>query len=239
MDFNLSEIIQTVYRSLISLITLFLITKLIGKKQVSQLSLFDYVIGISIGNFAAEMIINLESNEIYGILAVVIFGLIAYLVSLLTMKSIRLRRFLTSTPTILIQDGNIVKEGLKEVRFDLNDLLEVLRCKGYFDISQVEYALMEANGEVSILPKVEYRPVITKDLNIKPNKEDLVANVIIDKKIMVKVLENMNKSKAWLMHELEVKGISLEDVLLATLDNNEKLTIYKENFNEKIKNILE
>ena len=239
MDFNYSEIIQIAYRSLISLLTLFLITKLIGKKQVSQLSLFDYVIGISIGNFAAEMIINLESNEIYGILAVIIFGVISYLVSIFTMKSIRLRRFLTSSPTVLIQNGNISKEGLKKVRFDLNDLLEVLRCKGYFDISQVEYALMEANGEVSILPKVEYRSVITKDLNLKLNKEELVANVVIDKRIMTVILERMNKSKAWLMHELEIKGIKLEDVLLATLDSNEKLTIYKQKIDEKIKNILE
>ena len=239
MDFNYSEVIQIVYRSLISLITLFLITKLIGKKQVSQLSLFDYVIGISIGNFSAEMIINLESNEVYGILAVVIFGVIAYLVSLLTMKSINLRKFLTSSPTVLIQSGNIVKKGLKETRFDLNDLLEVLRCKGYFDISQIEYAVMEANGEVSVLPKVEYRPVITKDLNLKLNEEELVANVVIDGKIMPSILENMNKSKAWLMHELEVKGINLENIILATLDSNEKLTIYKQNFNEKIKNILE
>ena len=239
MDFNYSEIIQTIFRAFISLITLFLITKLIGKKQVSQLSLFDYVIGISIGNFAAEMIINLESEEIYGILAVVIFGVIAYLVSLLTMKSITLRRFFSGEPTVLIQNGKIYKEGLKKVRFDINDLLEVLRCKGYFDISQVEYALMEANGEVSILPKVEYRPVITKDLNLKLNKEFLVANVVIDKKIMTNILESMNKSKAWLMHELEIKGINLKDVLLATLDNNENLTIYKEEIDEKIKNILE
>ncbi len=239
MDFNYSEIMQTIFRALISLITLFLITKLIGKKQVSQLSLFDYVIGISIGNFAAEMIINLESEEIYGILAVVIFGVIAYLVSILTMKSIVLRRFFSGEPTILIQNGKIIKSSLKKVRFDINDLLEVLRCKGFFDISQVEYALMEANGEVSVLPKVEYRPVIVKDLNLKLPNEDLVANIVIDKKIMPQALENMNKSKAWLMHELEVKGISLEDILLATLDSNEKLIIYKQEFDEKVKNILE
>ena len=239
MDFNYADIMQTIFRALISLITLFLITKLIGKKQVSQLSLFDYVIGISIGNFAAEMIINLESEEIYGIIAVIIFGVIAYLVSIITMKSITLRRFFSGEPTILIQNGKIIKSSLKKTRFDLNDLLEVLRCKGYFDISQVEYALMEANGEVSVLPKVEYRPVTTKDLNLKLSNEDLVANVIIDRKIMPQALENMNKSKAWLMHELEVKGVSLEDILLATLDSNEKLTIYKQEFNEKIKNVLE
>lgn len=83
MNINYNELLNVILRAVISLITLFLVTKLIGKKQVSQLSLFDYVVGISIGNFAAEMTINLESEELYGILAVLLFGLIAYLVSML------------------------------------------------------------------------------------------------------------------------------------------------------------
>src|SRR5574344_2270004 len=135
------EIFQTILRSLISLLALFFVTKMIGKKQVSQLSLFDYVIGISIGNFAAEMTINLDSNEINGVLAVVIFGVIAYLVSILTMKSMCLRRFFSGTPTILIQDGKIIKEGLKKAKFDLNDLLEQCRINGYFNILDIDYAL--------------------------------------------------------------------------------------------------
>ena len=97
MVFNLSEIFETTYRALFSLITLFLVTKLIGKKQVSQLSLFDYVIGISIGNFGAEMTINLDSNELHGIVAIIVFGLVAYLVSILTMKSIKLRTSISRT----------------------------------------------------------------------------------------------------------------------------------------------
>ena len=107
MDINYNELFNVVIRGLLSLITLFLVTKLIGKKQVSQLSLFDYVIGISIGNFAAEMTINLESEELYGIIAVLLFGGIAYLVSVGTMKSIKLRRFFMGSPTILIEHGKI------------------------------------------------------------------------------------------------------------------------------------
>lgn len=239
MTFNYGELLATTYRALISLVTLFLITKLIGKKQVSQLSLFDYVIGISIGNFAAEMTINLDSNEIYGILAVVIFGVIAYLVSILTMKSMTLRRFFSGVPTILIQNGKIMKDGLKRAKFDLNDLLEQCRINGYFDVSNIDYALMEANGQISILPKPENRPVTTKDMKIKVNKEGLVANVIIDRKVIIKNLENMNKDEEWLKHELEVKGIKKDDILLATLDINDKLTIYKEDSNESVKDVLE
>ena len=113
MDFNINELLDVSERAILSLITLFLVTKMLGKKQVSQLSLFDYVIGISIGNFAAEMTINLETNEINGILAVVLFGVFAYFISYLTTKSIYLRRFFQGTPTIIIQNGKILEQNLK------------------------------------------------------------------------------------------------------------------------------
>ena len=145
---NWTELLDVTLRAMISLVTLFLITKMLGKKQVSQLSLFDYVIGISIGNFAAEMTINLESDYLHGILAVVIFGVVAYLVSILTMKSIHLRRYFMGTPTLLIQDGKLLEKNMKKVKYDMNDLLEQCRINGYFDISEIKYALMEANGTV-------------------------------------------------------------------------------------------
>lgn len=240
MDFNYTEILDTTYRALISLVTLFLVTKLIGKKQVSQLSLFDYVIGISIGNFAAEMTINLDSNELNGIIAVVIFGLVAYIVSYLTMKSIKMRRFFSGTPTILIQNGQLVTKNMRKVRFDINDLLEVCRCNGFFNIEEIEFALMEANGEISFLPKVDYKPLTVKDMKVKVKQDSLVANVLIDGKIMLNNLKNMGKDEKWLNHELCVQGYkTYEDILLATLDSNDKVVIYKKDFNKRIKNVLE
>ena len=119
---NFSEVLTTSYRALISLAVLFLVTKMIGKKQVSELSLFDYVIGISIGNFAAEMTINLESQEINGIVAVLIFGIVAYIVSYITMKSIYLRRFFIGVPTIIIDKGKINYKNMKKFKMDINDL---------------------------------------------------------------------------------------------------------------------
>lgn len=114
MEISLTEIMTVILRGLVSLITLFLITKLLGKKQVSQLSLFDYVIGISIGNFAAEITINLETSLINGTIAVIEFGLIAYMISILTMKSIKLRRFFMGVPTVLIDKGKLVEKALKK-----------------------------------------------------------------------------------------------------------------------------
>ncbi len=234
------ELVDVTIRSLISLITLFLVTKILGKKQVSQLSLFDYVIGISIGNFAAEMTINIESQYLNGVLAVIIFGAVAYLVSFVTMKSISLRRYFIGTPTVMIQDGKLLEENMKKEHFDINDLLEECREAGYFDIKEIEYAILEANGTLSVLPKPEYRPVTIKDMKLKVEKQGLCANVIIDGKVMINNLNNMNKNKKWLLHQLKIKGYKkIDNILLATLDINDNLVIYKRNENIKSKDVLE
>lgn len=237
---NMTQIDDVVIRALFSLITLFLVTKMLGKKQVSQLSLFDYVIGISIGNFAAEMTTNIEIQFINGIVAVVIFGVVAYLVSLGTMKSIHLRRFFMGTPTILIEKGKLLDKGLKKVKFDINDLLEECRGNGYFDISQIEYAVMEVNGKISILPKEAYKPVTLTDMNLKATQEGLCANVIVDGNIMIDNLERMHKDEKWLMHELKVKGFKeATPILLATLDPSDTLRIYERNQNIEASRVLE
>ena len=239
-DIKWIEVFNTIIRALLSLTSLFLITKLLGKKQVSQLSLFDYVIGISIGNFAAEMTINMDIPLINGLAALLVFGIIAFLVSYVTMKSIILRRFFMGTPTILIQNGKLIEKNFKKVKFDVNDLLEECRCNGYFDLNEIEYALMEANGKLSILPKSEYSPVTIKDMNLKSTKQDLVANIIIDSRVMHNNLKNMKKDKAWLEKELKIKGYkTLDNILLATLDNNDKFMIYERNNHDTIHNVLE
>lgn len=237
---SIKELDDVTIRALFSLIVLFLVTKMLGKKQVAQLSLFDYVIGISIGNFAAEMTTNIEIPILNGILAVLIFGLVAYLVSVITMKSIVLRRFFIGTPTVLIEKGKLIEKGLKKVKFDVNDLLEECRGNGYFDLSQIEYAVMEVNGKVSLLPKEAYKPVTNQDLNIKSDQEGLCANILIDGRIMYKNLSYMNKNEKWLLHELKVKGYdNIEEILLVTLDHNEKIMVYEKNKNIKVKQILE
>lgn len=238
MDFM--EALLIIPRSLMSLIVLFLATKLIGKKQVSELSLFDYVIGISIGNFTAEMTMNLDGQYINGVVALMTFGIIAYLISLVTMKSIRLRRFFIGVPTIIIQNGKIIEKAMHHVMIDINDLLEQCRINGYYDLTQIEYAIMEANGKISIMPKADYRPLTPNDMNLKVQKEELQANVIIDGVIMQNNLENMNKSIDWLEKELKAKGYKeYNDIILAILDNNDKLTVFDKNNNIKVHNVLE
>ncbi len=240
LNTNWHEIGVVSARAIFSLITLFFVTKMIGRKQVSELSLFDYVISISIGNFAAEMTMNLDSQVLNGFVSVLIFGLIATIVYILTMKSIVLRRFFMGTPTIIIQDGLFVLKNLKKIKFDMNDFLETARSSGYFDISQIKYAIMEVDGKISFLPKEEYLPVTNKDMNLKPGKQGLCANVIIDGKLMKRNLKNANKDEEWLKKQLKIKGYKeYENILLATLDINEMVTVYDKKSIKDVKDVLE
>lgn len=223
------ELLDVFFRAIVSLVTLFFVTKLLGKKQVSQLSLFDYVIGISIGNFAAEMTINTDSPYLNGTVAVIFFGVIAYFISKLTMKSIKLRRFFTGVPTVIIEKGEIIEENLKKVNFDLNDFLQECRSGGYFNIDDIYYAIMEANGRISFLPKAGSSPVTNENMNLKIKQDGLCANVIIDSHIMERNLKNINKDTKWLEKKLKEKNVKLDNVFLATVDVNEKLFIYEKN----------
>ncbi len=237
---NIEQMILIVPRSIISLITLFLITKLIGRKQVSELSLFDYVIGISIGNFSAEMVMGFDDQYINGVIAIVIFGLIAYLVSIVTMKSMTLRRIIVGTPTIIMQNGKILEQSLKKVKIDINDFLEQCRTAGYFNISEINYAIMEANGKLSILPFKRYKPTTPSDQNLKVQEEGICTNIIIDSNLMKNNIKNSNKSIEWVEKQIKSKGYkNYNKILLATLDINDKIYIYEKNINVKSLDTLE
>ena len=155
MQNSVLECLSIIPRSIFSLVTLFLVTRIIGKKQVSELSLFDYVIGISIGNFTAEMTMNLDGQYLNGVMAIVVFGLASFFVSILSLKSITIRRIIFGVPTVIIQNGKLLEKPLRSLKIDVNDLLEQCRSNGYFNLEEIEYAIMEANGKISILPKAE------------------------------------------------------------------------------------
>lgn len=233
------DLLQVFYRGLISLIALFLTTKMLGKKQVSEMSVFDYVIGISIGNFAAEMTINFEANEVNGVVAVLIFGFVAYLVSYLSMKSMSLRRFFMGKPTILIKKGKISKINMKKSNFDLNELLEEARMNGYFDLKEIEYAVLETNGHISFLPYAKYRPITPNDMAINTTSSGLCANVIIDGNIMSRNLKNIGLTEEWLKNNLKTMGFeNYQKIFLCTIDSNKKISVFEKN-NVKYHDIFE
>lgn len=219
--------LEVVYRTFLSALTLFLLAKAMGRKQIGELNTFDYIIGITIGSIASEMTVNSDVSLINCIVAMAVLSLIGILISYGTTKSMFLRRFFTGCPIILIENGKIIEKGLNKARFDINDLLQECRINGYFDISEIAYAVMEANGRISFLLKSKYTPVTLSDMKIKASKKGLCVNLIIDGNIMMEHLKNINKDSAWLLTRLENMGYSdYSNILLASCDTKEQITVY-------------
>lgn len=237
MDY--ASIMSVFIRSIVTLVVLFILAKVMGKKQISQLNIFDYIIGITIGSVGADISLDLNKHFIDGIVCLVTFGLFGAFISFITLKSIRLRRLFSGTPSMLIEDGKIIEDGLKKVRFDINDLMEEMRNAGYFDISSIAYAIMETSGRVSFLPKDDSMPITKKDMDLKIVPSSLVCNAIIDGNIMINNLRAINKDREWMMHELKVMGKKLDDILLATVDSNYKVSIYEKGIKSKYDTIFE
>ena len=238
--FIMSNFLNICFRTILVLIILFFITKMMGKKQISELNFFDYVVGITIGSIAADISLDIEKNMIAGIAALFIYGFISYIISFVSIKSILARRFFIGVPTVLVEKGKIIESGLKKSKIDVNDLLMVARENGYFNLDEIDYALMEVNGNISFLPKEKEKPVTKKDMKIKCSNEGLTVNAIIDSKYMVNNMKAINKDKEWLDHELKVNGYdNYDNILLATIDNNYKVTIYEKNVKPDKNTVLE
>ncbi|NMC56170.1 MAG: DUF421 domain-containing protein [Eubacteriaceae bacterium] len=210
-----------------SLIALFVLTKLMGKRQVSQLSMFDYVIGITIGSIAAEMATSLDGPFYRPLLAMVVYAVFSILIAVAITKSLKLRKKLEVVPVILFHCGKMYRDNFKKNKLDLDEFLMMCRDKGFFDLNTVQTIVLEQNGKLSILPKSPQRPLIPKDLNIYPREDALVCNIIMDGDIMEVNLSMCNHDKEWLIEELSKQGVKHpEDVFLATLDNNDKLSVF-------------
>lgn len=236
----MSDFLNICFRTILILIILFFITKMMGKKQISELNFFDYVVGITIGSIAADISLDIEKDMIAGIAALFIYGFISYIISFVSIKSILARRFFIGVPTVLVEKGKIIESGLKKSKIDVNDLLMEARENGYFNLDEIDYALMEVNGNISFLPKEKEKPVTKKDMKIKCNNEGLTVNAIIDSKYMANNMKAINKDKEWLDHELKVNGYdNYDNILLATIDNNYKVTIYEKNVKPDKNTVLE
>jgi len=152
------EALDILLRSVLSLTILFVLTRILGKKHISQLNFFDYVVGISIGSIAAAFAIDNTIDYEHGVLGLIVYSAFPLIISQLTLKSIRIRRIIDGTPTILIQNGKLIEENLKKTKFNVNDILEECRLKGIFSLADVEFAILETEGKVSIQSKSQKAP---------------------------------------------------------------------------------
>ncbi|ASF38998.1 hypothetical protein CEH05_07685 [Halobacillus halophilus] len=216
---------EVLYRGTLFLIVLFFLTKLLGKKQISQLTFFEYVTGITIGSIAAEVIMGLENNIWHGILGTSIFAVLPFLIGLFSLHSKKVRDFVDGTSTVLIKDGKVLEGNLKKEKYTLDELLQLLRGKNIFELAEVEYAVLEADGKLSVLPKKDYRQVTRKDLGLESINEKEPHMVIMAGKIMDKPLLEIGKDEDWLNTELEKRGTTLDKVFIGQVDSYGSLTI--------------
>lgn len=221
------DLLKVAVTSVVSLAVLFVLTKLMGNKQVSQLSMFDYIIGISIGSIAAELATELENPE-HSLLAMGIYAVIAYLVSVVTGKSVNARKIIIGRPLILLDNGKLYRKNFRKARIDISDFLTHCRNQGYFDLADVQTAVFEYNGAVSILPAENARPLTPEDMQLSPQQQKLIVNVILDGHVNEANLKMTGNNKVWLEKQLHEQGYHSEkEIFLGTVNTvDNTLTLY-------------
>ncbi len=217
--------VDILIRSFVFLALLFFVTKILGKKQISELTFFEYVSGMTIGSIAGEAITGLEKNLYHGILAIVIFGFSALFADFLSLKSKKFRDIIDGKGTVLIKDGKIMEENLKKEKYTIDELSALLRDKNIFKVADVEFAVLEPRGKLNALLKKENQPITPKDLQMKVAAEKEPQTIIMDGKILDEGLKTSGKSRAWLTIELEKLEVTLDNVFLGQVDSYGELTI--------------
>lgn len=220
------EPLKVILTALLSAVTLFILAKLMGHKQIVQLDMFDYITGITIGSIAAELATELE-KPIKPLIAMIVYGLIAVCLSILTSKFPRIRKYINGTPTILMNDGKLYRKNMKKARLDLSEFLVLCRQSGYFDLSAIQTAIFEYNGQLTILPTSGQRPATPDDLSLTPPPACIFTEVIMDGRIMGENLHRKGLNEQWLQKQLELQGYrSAKEVYLGLCDQNNQLSLY-------------
>ena len=216
-----------------SFCVLFLVAKFIGRKQISQLDFFDYITGITIGSIAAEMATELEEPW-KPLTAMVIYGGVTLLLSVVSNKFPRTRKYLNGAPTILMDHGKLYYQNLKKAKLDLSEFMVMCRQQGYFDLTNIETAVFEYNGKLTILPVSSQRPATPKDMDLAPEQELFFTELIRDGRILEDNLKRMGLDLTWLDKQLKQRHIrSPKDVVLAVCDPNLKFFLFEKNPVEK------
>jgi uncharacterized membrane protein YcaP (DUF421 family) len=224
--------LEAVIRSVCILIGLFIITKLLGKKQLSKLSFFEYIVGITIGDIAGSLSMDGGINLTEGITSILVWSFFPIAISHISLKSKKFRDFIEGNSTVFIKNGKILEDNLKKEKYTVDELFEQLRKKNIFRVADVEFATLETNGELSVLLKRDKQPLAVGDVfpNPAPIKEP--QTVIMDGRILDEPLATIGLNRSWLKEELDKQGAAIENVFLAQVDSYGQLTI--DLYNDKI-----
>ena len=221
------EVLQVVLASSFSAVVLFLIAKVIGHKQVAQLEFFDYITGITIGSIAAELATTLDKPWWKPTISMLVFGSITVALSIITRRFARSRKFINGTPTIVMNDGKLYRQNMKKAKLELSEFLLLCRQEGYFNLNDIQTAVFEYNGKLSILPVSTKRPLNPEDMELNPKPEHIGTEIIMDGRVMGDNLKRKGLNDDWLQKELKKQGYkSTKEIFLGICYDENQLTLF-------------
>lgn len=227
------QILEYITIPVISLVILFLITKIMGYRQVSQLNMYDYINGITIGSIASELVMGGFDNMLRPFIAMIVYTIVIISLSKLASTSLKMRNIIDGHPVILFENDQIYNEELEKAKLDVDEFLMQCRIGGYFDLKELQMVVLETNGSLSFFPKEMYRPTVVNDLQIKINKVDLPTLLVKEGTVCHDNLKAINHDVEWLERELNVLGVPLTDIILMYQEDNTNLVLYTINEIEK------
>jgi uncharacterized membrane protein YcaP (DUF421 family) len=235
---KLNEGLVVFVRSIIGFFSLLIFAKILGKQQISQLSFFDYVLGITIGSIAASLTTDLSSRAWPHFVGLLSWAVLGYVMEYITLKWRYASKYIDGEPTIIIMNGKIMENALRKMKYKVSDIMGLLRNKDVFDLSQVDFAIIETNGQLSVLKKPEYEPLTPKDMSILKAPTGISTELIYDGILIHENLRQLNKTEKWLIDQLKMQEIKhLSEVFLATLTPSGSL--YVDKYKDRIKKITD
>lgn len=221
------EVLTVILASLFSAAVLFVIAKIIGHKQVAQLEFFDYITGITIGSIAAELATTLDKPWWKPTVSMLVFGAVTVALSIMTRKSPGSRKFINGTPTIVMNDGKLYRKNMKKAKLELSEFLLLCRQEGYFNLDDIQTAVYEYNGKLSILPVSSKRPLNPEDVELTPEQEHIGTEIIMDGRIIGSNLKRKGFDDTWLQTRLKQQGYkNAKEIFLGICGSDNKLTLY-------------
>ena len=228
------QILEYIIIPIISLVVLFIITKMMGYRQVSQLNMYDYINGITIGSIASELVMGGFDNILQPLIAMIVYAIVIIFLSKAAASSLKLRKLIDGQAVVLYENDQIYNEELEKAKLDLDEFLMQCRIAGYFNLNELQTVVLETNGSFSFFPKEKYRPAVVNDLNITIKKVKLPTVLIKQGIIFHDNLNIIGQDETWLENELNVRGIPLSDVILMFQEDNSNLAVYSVNEVEKV-----
>lgn len=222
----MKDIIDITLQTLIAFFAILLITRILGRQQVAQLTVYEYINGITFGSIAATVATDLGQSSTGHLVGLFLFGALTLLISYICRKKRTFSKIIEGDPVLVIQDGHILEKNLSKFYYTVDDLTHLLRKKDIFNIMDVKYAILETTGELSVLKVAQKETVKVEDMNLQTTQEELLTDIIVTGVIIYENLKKRNISVKWLTSQLKMMGIrDIKDIYYAALDNDKKIYI--------------